>query len=215
MHGWKDPELKALLLAHGARDDSGDMDPFRMLVNENALGEVERQLQEHPELAHQEHAYWSEGILSGPANQGAREMIELLLRHGARVPDVTKWARYYYFKHDEIAALLLARGMNPNHTNWQRVTLLHDMAHANDMPKARLLLDRGAAIDAVDEEYRSTPLGLAARWGHREMIAFLLDRGADPNASGAPWATPLSWARKKGHAAIEADLARAGARAPA
>ena len=45
-----------------------------------------------------------------------------------------------------------------------------------------------------------------------EMAALLLERGADPNRSGASWSTPLAWARKKGHAEIEADLMRAGAR---
>jgi hypothetical protein len=45
------------------------------------------------------------------------------------------------------------------------------------------------------------------------MVAFLLERGADPNAAGAPWAMPLTWARRKGHDAIAADLHRAGARA--
>jgi uncharacterized protein len=55
-------------------------------------------------------------------------------------------------------------------------------------------------------------LGYAARWGRREMVALLLDRGADLNKSGAPWATPLAWARKKGHADIEADLRQADAR---
>jgi hypothetical protein len=39
----------------------------------------------------------------------------------------------------------------------------------------------------------------------------LLERGADPNRSGASWSTPLAWARKKGHAEIEADLLRSGA----
>ena len=43
------------------------------------------------------------------------------------------------------------------------------------------------ASDAVDEEFRSTPLGLAARWGHRKMVAFLLERGADPNKAGCGW----------------------------
>jgi len=35
---------------------------------------------------------------------------------------------------------------------------------------------------------------------------------ADPNKAGAPWATPLVWARKKGHADIEAELRSAGAK---
>jgi hypothetical protein len=31
------------------------------------------------------------------------------------------------------------------------------------------------------------------------------------NKAGAPWATSLAWARKKGHVAIEASLRQAGA----
>jgi hypothetical protein len=43
------------------------------------------------------------------------------------------------------------------------------------------------------------------------MARFLLDRGADPNGAGAAWSTPLAWARKKGHAALAADVVAAGA----
>jgi ankyrin repeat protein len=44
------------------------------------------------------------------------------------------------------------------------------------------------------------------------MVRLLLERGADPNAAAASWATPLVWAEKKGHHAIAADLRAAGAR---
>jgi ankyrin repeat protein len=207
-----DEYLTRLLIEYGAEDKSGDLGQFQILVNDNALAEVEEILRRQPELARNEAAFWGEGILSGPANGGQREMIELLIRHGARVPNVSKWGRYYYFKHFGIAALLLENGMDPNHMNWHHVTLLHDMAQEGDIPKARLLIDHGANINAVDEEYRSTPLGLAARWGQRDMVGFLIERGADPNKSNAHWSSPLAWARKKGHAEIENDLSRAGAR---
>jgi hypothetical protein len=185
---------------------------FQKLVNINALVEVEALLDKRPELARNEFAFWSEGVLMMPANRGNRKMLELLMRYGARVPDVTKWGRAYYFKRYEIATFLMSAGMNPNHMNCHRTTLLHDMAQEGDLQKARLLLDGGAVLDAVDEEFRSTPLGLAARWGHRHMVRFLLERGADPNLSGAPWATPLAWAQKKGHTRIERELREAGAR---
>jgi uncharacterized protein len=185
---------------------------FQELVGKNNRAEVEAMLQERPELALDETAFWGEGILAMPAKDGDLQMLELLMSHGARVPDLSKWGARYYFKHYETAAFLLENGMNPNHMNWRRFTLLHDMAFTGDLQKARLLLDHGADLDAVDEEYRSTPLGYAARWGRREMVAFMLERGADVNKSGAPWATPLAWARKKGHAEIEADLRQVGAR---
>ena len=184
---------------------------FEALVSENKHAEVEALLQERPELARDEDAFWGEGILTVPAKGGNRQMLELLMRYGARVPDLSKWGERYYFKHYDIAVFLLENGMNPNHMNWHHTTLLHDKAYIGDLPKVRLLLDHGADINALDEEFRSTPLGFAARWGRREIVALLLERGADPNKSGAPWATPLAWSRKKGHPEIEADLQRAGA----
>ena len=183
---------------------------FEKAVHANDLREAERLLKDRPELAREETSSWGEGVLAIPANRGWREMIELVMRYGARVPDVSKWAPEYYFKHYDIAAFLMANGMNPNHMSWQHVTLLHDMAQRGNIPKARLLLDHGAEMNPVDEEYRSTPLGLAARWGHRKMVAFLLERGADPKKAGAPWATPLAWARKKGFSEIADDLSLGG-----
>ena len=202
------------------RGDTGKIDRgkdetqrrFQELVDKSEHTEVEAMLKERPELALDELAFWGEGILSMPANGGDRQMLELLIRFGARVPDVSKWAQEYYFKNYESAVFLMENGMNPNHMSWRRVTLLHEMARKGNIQKARLLLDHGADINPVDEEYRSTPLGFASRWGQREMAVFLLGQGADPNESGAPWATPLAWARKKGHSDIEADLLQAGAR---
>ena len=213
LHARGDAVLTKLLLDYGAVENTGEMREFQLLIGDNELAKVEEVLKRAPELLRDEGAYWGEGVLSGPASGNRREMIELLLSYGARVPDVSKWGPYYYFKHYEIAKLLLERGMNPNHTNWQHVNLLHYMAQVGDVAKAMLLLDHDADIDAVDEEYRSTPLGFAARWGQKELVSLLLARGADVNKAGAAWATPLAWARKKGHRDIADVLLSAGAAA--
>jgi ankyrin repeat protein len=197
-------EMARVLVEHGA-------DPNAMVESSgtpmmHALEAAELLLKQNPSLIADESAFWDEGILAGPAHDANHAMLELLIRHGARVPKVSKWGRFYYFKHTDTAALLLKHGMDPDHMNWHYTTLLHHVAADGDIPKARLLLDYGATIDAIDEEYRSTPLGMAARWGRREMVAFLLERGADPTAAGDAWATPLAWATKKGHADVEGDL---------
>ena len=187
---------------------------FDRAVHDGKRKDVERLLAARPELARNDLSSWAEGVLMMPANRRNRALLELLLTHGAQVPEMSKWARFYYFKHDDIAAFLLARGMSARHRTWHDVTLLHDMAQSGDVAKARLLLENGAELDAVEEEYRSTPLGLAARWGHRRLIELLLARGANPNAAGAPWSTPLAWARKKGYPEIERLLVAAGAVEP-
>lgn len=184
---------------------------FDRVVHDGKRKDVERLLAARPDLARNELSSWAEGALMMPANRRNRALLELLMFHGAQVPATSKWARFYYFKHDDIAAFLLAEGMSARHRTWHDVTLLHDMAQSGDVAKARLLLDHGAEIDAIEDEYRSTPLGLAARWGHRKLVELLLARGANPNASGAQWSTPRAWARKKGHEEIERVLVAAGA----
>jgi uncharacterized protein len=147
-----------------------------------------------------------------PAKCGHYEMIELLMSYGAQVPPVLKWAQFYYFERYDNAAFMMDKGMTPHVMSWHHVTLLHDMAQKGDIQKAELLVKQGAEINSVEEEYQSTPLGMAARWGHVEMVEYLLAQGADPDKAGARWATPLAWAIKKGRVEIEKILRNAGAK---
>ena len=79
--------------------------------------------------------------------------------------------------------------------------------------------------DAVLARYPVRPARLAGyhraflhesrqRWGRPEAARLLLERGARTNfPDDLPWATPLAWARKKGHAEVERMLLEAGATA--
>lgn len=184
---------------------------FEKAVNDNDLDRTRRILQEHPEFALDETYFWSEGILLFAAKENNKEMINLLMSHGSKVPDILKWTQFYYFESLDGATYMMEKGMNPNTMSWQHVTILHDMAQKGFLDKAELLLKYGADINLVDEAYQSTPLGLAARWGHIEMVKYLLVQGADVNKSGAAWSTPLAWAKKKGHGEVEEILREAGA----
>jgi len=179
---------------------------FQRSIAGHKLDHVTRMLDANPDLARNELLFWGEGVLARSANDPDFEMLSLLVSRGASVPKMSKWGRAYYFKHYDIAKYLMDNGMDAAHTTWHNVTLLHDMAQEGDIDKARLLLDSGAAIDVIEEEYQSTPLGLAVRWGNLVMVGFLLERGADPNRSGAAWSAPLAWAIKKGYTEIQKIL---------
>jgi ankyrin repeat protein len=203
-----------------SRPDTGRIDfgfdeeetEFQRAVDEGAFARVESMLAKRPDLARNDRAFWGEGILAMPAKECDWPLVDLLMRHGASVPDLTKWGARYYFEKTEGLRGLLARGADPNHRSWRGFTLLHDFAFTGDVEKLGILLENGAAIDALDDEYVSTPLGYAAHWGRTDAVDLLLARGADPNRAGAAWASPLAWAIRKGHREIEARLVRAGAR---
>lgn len=184
---------------------------FEQAINNEDFNTTQQILQTHPEFARDDTFFWGEGPLMMVAKEGNKEMVDLLMKCGAKIPPLLKWAQFYYFERYEMTAYLLEKGLDPAVMSWHHVTVLHDMAQKGDMQKAELFIKHGASIDAIEEEYCSTPLGMAARWGHEEMVAYLLQQGADSNKAGAPWATSLSWARKKGHQHIEEILLRAGA----
>lgn len=185
---------------------------FEKAVYEEDLEKTGKLLKEHPGLALDETYFWGEGILTFAAKENNREMVDLLMEYGAKVPNVLKWTQFYYFERFDGATYMMEKGMNPNVMSWHHVTVLHDMAQKGNIQKAELLIKHGASLNPIDEEYQTTPLGMASRWGHTEMVIYLLSQGADPNKAGSSWATPLAWARKKGQTDIEKILLSSGAR---
>jgi cytohesin len=75
----------------------------------------------------------------------------------------------------------------------------------------RLLLERGAAVDAADSS-GSTALGEAASKGHDDVVELLIAHGASVNVrNGDTGATPLHEAAVKGHVEVVQVLLRHGA----
>ena len=107
--------------------------------------------------------------------------------------------------------LLFDHGMDPSHPNWLRITQLHQLARRGDIENAKLFIDRGADLNARDEDLCATPLGWAARAGKQEMVEFLLAAGAQSNLKDDhAWAAPLAMALYQGHAEVAATLRRNG-----
>ena len=121
----------------------------------------------------------------------------------------------------EVLKLILGYGVDPNIWSKHDVNLLHlhgcsprSIDHNTEeiqIALAGVLLDYGADINALDGNLKSTPLAWRCLYGHKAVAEFLLDRGADPNAAGAPWATPLAWAERKGWIDIVSMLKQRGA----
>ncbi len=143
---------------------------------------------------------------------GHEGLLRLLLARGLRVPATVTYCQTYLWRSLPLARLLLEHGMDPNLPNWQQIRPLHHQAGSGDVDAARLFLEFGAELDAVDEEFRSTPLGWAARTGQREFVQFLLDqRGPREPPSVPAWARAPAWAQRRGHHEIAALLAAAQA----
>jgi ankyrin repeat protein len=164
------------------------------------------------------------GNLLGKRN---RELLDLYLDSCIAVSGrIVGWSGVDYPKSPALVKSLLARGLDPNRSDWLGKTFLHACAENGDRSIAAAFLDAGADINARDVEFHATPLAAAVRnepWCQkadrsilaerkRRMVAFLLKRGAATNLPGDdPWATPLAWARKLGLADIEELLTQHGA----
>jgi ankyrin repeat protein len=222
MHQAKDDQMKGLLYRFGGNPKSAA--DFVLDDNIDALAA----------LAHRDPQEVSKSgcgtVFTFVVSNNKPDMLELLLAQGVRVPQVVTQCRTYLWQQPELTRRLLESGMDPNLPNWQWVTPMHNLAQVNPMyrrntdrakafkkdEKARrerlvdLFLEFGADINAIDEEYRSTPLGWAAREAEDDMVDILLKRGADPNG-GEPWAKPFSWAQRRGNKNIAKVLVASGA----
>ncbi len=121
-------------------------------------------------------------------------VLELLLdRHPDTVRCLPAWGEKYPPAREGLKTMF-ARGVSPNLCDWLGKTMLHFAAAEDDVEAAEVMLEHGAAINAVEAEYRRTPLAEAAKNGHLRMARLLLERGADPNVPRELWARPLTWA---------------------
>ncbi len=105
----------------------------------------------------------------GCEDEEGRAAIELLLKHGANVNQVTG-----------------VGGMTP----------LHMTARRGTTRIAEALLDAGADIEAKDKD-GETPLRRAVNCGQEPMVRLLLSRGANPRSTDKNGRTPIDTARSE------------------
>ena len=100
------------------------------------------------------------------------------------------------------------RGAAVNATDSQGLTPLHFAAWKNTPDVAKLLMDRGAAVNATIKG--NTPLHVAASYNAPDVAKLLIDRGAAVNATNEDGETPLDRALEEGLSEMQALLRESG-----
>lgn len=108
--------------------------------------------------------------------------------------------------------MLLDHGAKVNVRNSYGSTPLHDAAVGGQSEIVAMLLERGAEIDARDQDSGATPLYNAASWGKLDAVKLLIEKGADVNARNKTGKTPLAAAEENGFTEVAAALRARGAR---
>ncbi len=137
--------------------------------------------------------------------EGNVAMMELFVRHGATVDLTNRYdeqALQLAAWRGHLAAVqwLLDHGAIANRpgAHW---TALHYAAFANRPDISRLLIKRGAEVNARAPN-GSTVLMMAAREGHADLARQILDAGADAQAINEHGDSALTWAMRHGNFTI-------------
>jgi ankyrin repeat protein len=135
--------------------------------------------------------------------EGAMRVFETLLAHPgtdieAEAVNGNTALMMAAFKHNQPAVLaLLKEGARVNRPGW---TALHYAAASGDDEIARILLGRGASVDAVSPPRSGayTPLMMAAREGKDSTALILIDHGADRKLTNSEGLTAAQLADRAG-----------------
>lgn len=123
-------------------------------------------------------------IVAGLVGCKASSKAALKLKGFAFTP--AEFARAVKEDHAEAVGLFLKAGMNPNAGGVVCIA-----ASDGRLPMLRILADARAKLDEACPD--GTPILLAARAGHGDIVEFLADNGASPNAADAKGVTVLMY----------------------
>jgi len=141
--------------------------------------------------------------------------MERFLRDGAAVDSRNRLgesALLIVIKKDrfDLARSLVAAGADVNLAAINGTTPLMAAAYGGDIEFVKLLLDKGAKIDAVDR-IKKNAVTYAAGEGRTDVVMLFIARGVDPNAVYQNGLTALMWAA--GYGRVDTMRALVAARA--
>ena len=107
--------------------------------------------------------------------------------------------------------VLLKHGTDIHETFKDGRTLLHYATENGRLPYVEALVQQGAKVEVRTIAKQWTPLHIAVRQGHDELVTLLLKSGASVNALSQRGLTPLHHAVRCGQQEIAAILLQGGA----
>lgn len=135
--------------------------------------------------------------LCATAMSGQVSCLQYLLDHGAECQLPTDMGRTalfdaVYYGQAEVAQFLLDRGVILE----RKEELMHATAQSGHLACLIILLRHGVEVDCKTQR-QETPLLLAVRFGHLNVVEHLVGVGADINSSDLKGQTPLSLAHAR------------------
>lgn len=166
---------------------------------------------------------------------GSARITSLLLKAGAKLVDSNtgenKLSMAVRLGYHEIAGILLEHGADADKQDASELTPLMVTAAFGNLKPAKLLLEFGADVNKKSEKFQvlvknknddvswrktwvsgMTPLMYAVEYGHSNLVAELLSRGADFSSSDSRGLRARDYAERRGYSEILALLDSAEAR---
>jgi ankyrin repeat protein/GTPase SAR1 family protein len=152
--------------------------------------------------------------------EGHMEVVKVLLKAHAKIDKVTldrsrstPLMLAAQEGHHDIVNLLILCSANVDKNNSYGLTALHIGSMEGHMEVVKVLLKAHAKIDKVTlDRSRSTPLMLAARKGHQNIITHLITCGASVDKKDLNNRTALHYASERGNLEMVKLLLNAGAK---
>jgi ankyrin repeat protein len=176
--------------------------PEIVLVAHGQLDRVKEILADQPELLNVMYEPWGETPLGAASHVGNEPIAEYLLEIGAPLTITTA---AMLGRKQEVEQFLAEDPAQADAKGAHGISLLFHTAYSGDVSIAKAIVAAGGSTESAGHA-----LHAALSKDHPEMIAWLLDQGADLNVPDFQGRTPLAVAEKLGNEAVAAKLREAG-----